>query len=189
MKITYLAHQVSKDGVCPSNSNLEAIIECAPPHTYMEVHAFLSLVGHYRRFIKGFACIAQPLSEYLAGEGASREVGVGVTYRGCHEGFWSVETGMHDSSHLGVHWLHQTIPVGDWCVPRWIGGSVVTEAGRWAVSSHCLWQQSPDATWEDLLLNQTWVSGIKNWQLLSTLKSTCPTHHLWCGWIIIYSHT
>ena len=35
--------------------------------------SFLSLVGHYRRFIKGFACIAQPLSEYLAGKGAIRK--------------------------------------------------------------------------------------------------------------------
>ena len=37
------------------------------------MHAFLGLVGHYRRFIKGFTCIAQPLSEYLAGEGSSRK--------------------------------------------------------------------------------------------------------------------
>ena len=72
-KITYLAHQVSKDGVHPSNSNLEAITECALPQTYTEVHAFLSLMGHYRRFIRGFTCIAQPLSKYLTGEGASRK--------------------------------------------------------------------------------------------------------------------
>ena len=39
----------------------------------MEVHAFLGLVGHYRRFIKGFACITQLLSKYLTGEGASRK--------------------------------------------------------------------------------------------------------------------
>ena len=38
----------------------------------MEVHAFLSLVGHYRRFITRFTCIAQPLSKYLTREGASR---------------------------------------------------------------------------------------------------------------------
>ena len=44
-----------------------------PPQTYTEVYVFLGLVAHYRRFIKGFACIAQPLSEYLAGEGASRK--------------------------------------------------------------------------------------------------------------------
>ena len=72
-KITYLAHQVLKDRVHPSNLNLEAIAECTLPQTYMEVHAFLGLVVHYRRFIKGFTHIAQPLSKYCAGEGASRK--------------------------------------------------------------------------------------------------------------------
>ena len=72
-EIIYLAQWVSKDGVCPSNSNLEANAEFAPPQTYKEVHAFLSLVGHYSMFIKGFAQIAQPLSKYLIGEGASRK--------------------------------------------------------------------------------------------------------------------
>ena len=72
-EITYLAHQVSKDRVWLSNVNLKAITECAPPWTYTKVHAFLGLVGHYRRFIKGFTCIAQPLNEHLAREGASRK--------------------------------------------------------------------------------------------------------------------
>ena len=49
-----MAHQVSKEGVQPSNSHLKAIAECAPPQTYTEVCAFLGLVGHYRRFMKGF---------------------------------------------------------------------------------------------------------------------------------------
>ena len=40
---------------------------------YTEVHAFLGLVGQYRRFIKGFACIAQPLNNHLTGEGTSRK--------------------------------------------------------------------------------------------------------------------
>ena len=66
-------HQFLKDRVHPSNSNLEAIEECAPPQTYTEVQAFLSLVGHYKRFIKGFLCIAQPLSKCLTGEGASKK--------------------------------------------------------------------------------------------------------------------
>ena len=42
-----------------------AIVECMPPQMYTEVHAFLGLVGHYRRFIKGFLPIAQPLNEHL----------------------------------------------------------------------------------------------------------------------------
>ena len=72
-EINYLAHQVSKQGVWPSNTNIKAIAEYALPQTYTEIRAFLGLMGHYRWFIKGFAQIAQPLNEHLAGEGASRK--------------------------------------------------------------------------------------------------------------------
>ena len=72
-EINYLAHQISKQGVQPSDVNLKAIAECAPPWTYMEIRAFLGLVSHYRQFIKGFTQIAQPLNEHLAREGASRK--------------------------------------------------------------------------------------------------------------------
>ena len=68
-----MAHQVSKQGVQPSDTNLKAIAKCAPSQTYTEIRAFLSLVGHYRQIIKGFAQIAQPLNEHLAGEGANRK--------------------------------------------------------------------------------------------------------------------
>ena len=57
----------------PINSNLKAIAECMLPQTYTEVCAFLGLVGHYQRFIKGFAHIAQPLNDLLTGEGAKRK--------------------------------------------------------------------------------------------------------------------
>ena len=54
-KITYLAHQVSEQGVQSSDTNLKAIAECAPLQTYTKIRAFLSLIGHYRQLIKGFA--------------------------------------------------------------------------------------------------------------------------------------
>ena len=72
-EINYLVHQVSKEGVWPSDSNLKAIAECLPPQTYREVDIFLGIVGHYRHFIKGFAHISQLLNEHLMGEGASRK--------------------------------------------------------------------------------------------------------------------
>ena len=53
-EINYLAHQVSKEGIWPSDINVKAIMEYAPPQTYTEIRAFLGLVGHYIRFIKGF---------------------------------------------------------------------------------------------------------------------------------------
>ena len=44
-----------------------------PPQTYIEIWAFLGLVGHYRQFIKGFAHVAQPLHENLSREGACKK--------------------------------------------------------------------------------------------------------------------
>ena len=38
------------------------------PETYAQVHTFCGLVGHYRRFIKGFANIAHPLYDMLGKE-------------------------------------------------------------------------------------------------------------------------
>ena len=72
-EISYLVHWVSKWCVWPSDSNLRAIAECTPPQTYMEIQAFLSLVGQYWQFIKGFMHIAQPLNG-LFSEGASRKL-------------------------------------------------------------------------------------------------------------------
>ena len=69
-----MAQQVSKRGVQPSDINVRAITEYAPPWTYTEIRAFHSPMGHYRWFIKGFAQIAQPLNEHLDGEGASRKL-------------------------------------------------------------------------------------------------------------------
>ena len=68
-----MAHQVSKQGVWPSNANLNTLAECALPQTCMEFGALLGLVGHYMQFIKDFAQIGQLLNECLAGEGASRK--------------------------------------------------------------------------------------------------------------------
>ena len=73
-EINYLAHKVSKAGILPSNTNVKAIAEYAPPKTYTLTRVFLGLVGHYRHFIEGFARIAQPLNEHLAGEGASQKL-------------------------------------------------------------------------------------------------------------------
>ena len=43
------------------------------PWAYMEIWVFLGLVAHYRWFIKGFACIAQPLHKHLSGEGTHKK--------------------------------------------------------------------------------------------------------------------
>ena len=73
-KINYLAHHVSQKGVLPSKKNLESIAQCPPPDTYTKVKSFVGLVGHYRRFIKGFAKIAGPLYDLTSGDNKDKKL-------------------------------------------------------------------------------------------------------------------
>ena len=67
-EIVYLAHHISWRGILPSWENVQAMQEFPMPETYTQVHTFCGLVGHYRRFIKGFSNIACPLYDVLGKE-------------------------------------------------------------------------------------------------------------------------
>ena len=67
-EIVYLAHHISQRGILPSQENVRAMQEFPMPETYTQVREFCGLVGHYRRFIKGFANIAHPLYDVLGKE-------------------------------------------------------------------------------------------------------------------------
>ena len=44
---------------------VEVIIEWKPPRNFTEVRSFLGLTGYYRRFVKGFLMIADPMTRLL----------------------------------------------------------------------------------------------------------------------------
>ena len=69
-EIVYLTHHVSQSGILHSRENVQAMQEFP-----MQVHTFCGLVGHYRRFIKGFTNIACPLYDVLR-----KEVKMGPVY-------------------------------------------------------------------------------------------------------------
>ena len=68
LEIVYLAHHISQQGILLSQDNVQAMEEFPMPETYLQVRAFCGLVGHYRRFIKGFANIVHPLYDMLGKE-------------------------------------------------------------------------------------------------------------------------
>ena len=72
-EIIYSACHISKEGIWPSKGNLKAVTEFTPPQTYTNIQGLLGLVGHHWKFIKGFTPMAQPLHEYLSGEGAGKK--------------------------------------------------------------------------------------------------------------------
>ena len=61
-EIQYLGHILSATGIRPLPAKTHTIQHMQPPMTPKQVRAFLGLVGYYRKFIKGFAKIAKPLT-------------------------------------------------------------------------------------------------------------------------------
>jgi len=61
-EIQYLGHLVTADGIKPLPDKLEAIRNFPVPKCLRDVRAFYGLASYYRRFVKDFAKIAEPLS-------------------------------------------------------------------------------------------------------------------------------
>ena len=61
-EIKYLGHILSATGIRPLPAKTHTIQCMQPTTTPKQVRAFLGLVGYYRKFIKGFAKIAKPLT-------------------------------------------------------------------------------------------------------------------------------
>ena len=61
-EIQYLGHILNTKGICPLHLKTQAIQKMCPLITPKQVHAFLGLVGYYRKFLKDFTKIAKQLT-------------------------------------------------------------------------------------------------------------------------------
>ncbi|GBG83691.1 hypothetical protein CBR_g37492 [Chara braunii] len=67
-EISFLGYIVTIDGLKPDPRKVAAVQDAPAPVTLTQVRAFLGLASYYRRFIKGFAGIAKPLTNLLKKE-------------------------------------------------------------------------------------------------------------------------
>lgn len=65
--VTYLGHIVSEKGIETDPEKTSAVKSWPVPHNVKELRQFLGFVGYYRRFIKDFAKLVQPLNKLLQG--------------------------------------------------------------------------------------------------------------------------
>ena len=61
VKVEYLGHMVTPQGLRPTKRNLDVVKEFRVPTNVKHLRQLLGLTSHYRRFILNYAETAQPL--------------------------------------------------------------------------------------------------------------------------------
>jgi hypothetical protein len=60
--IDYLGREISAEGVRPERAKIEAVSQMSAPKTVKHVRQFLGLSGYFRKFIKDYDKVAEPLA-------------------------------------------------------------------------------------------------------------------------------
>ena len=60
-RVQYLGHIISREGVATDQSKTEKVATWPTPTSILEVRQFLGFASYYRKFIRNFAHMAQPL--------------------------------------------------------------------------------------------------------------------------------
>jgi hypothetical protein len=67
--VAYLGHVISEADVAMGKQKVQAVLDWPMPRSVRVVRAFLSLAGYYRRFIRNYDVIADPLTRLLRKDG------------------------------------------------------------------------------------------------------------------------
>ena len=78
---------MSEDGIRTDPKKVKVVLWRPVPVTVTDVRSFLGLTNYYRRFLKGYAKIARPLTNLISGENAYKKKAFVVWTPKCQEAF------------------------------------------------------------------------------------------------------
>ena len=65
-EVIHLGHKVSGEGIATDDSKIAVVRDWPSPVTVRDLRSFLGMASYYRRFVKGFASLAEPLHKVVA---------------------------------------------------------------------------------------------------------------------------
>ena len=63
IEMLYLGHIIGVDGVRVHEEKIRAIRDWSEPRNVMELRGFIGICTYYRKFVRGFAQLAAPLTD------------------------------------------------------------------------------------------------------------------------------
>lgn len=64
----FLGFLITSEGIKPDERKIKAIKNIKPPDNLKDLKSFIGLTSYYRRFIKDFATVVKPLTNFARGE-------------------------------------------------------------------------------------------------------------------------
>ena len=64
-KLTFFGHDLSSEGVTPSEEKIAAVVNAQAPKNASEVRSFIQLLQYSSKFIPNFSQVAEPLRKLL----------------------------------------------------------------------------------------------------------------------------
>jgi transposase InsO family protein len=111
-EIIFAGARVNPHGVQPDSSKLTAIVDWRQPPDLLNLSRFLGLAGYFRDLVKGYAKIAQPLSDLVRGAAIPKGAGK-AAYRAAltRVKLANIWTPIHERAFLGLKKVLTSEPV------------------------------------------------------------------------------
>ena len=151
--VTYLGHQVDKDGIHPLTEKVQAVQKVPEPKNVTELKAYLGLLSYYWRFMPNLAHMKAPLYHLLLPPHLAMDI-PRAKY------LWGFQGAFCNTTSASLLWSTTPIGPGLQCITLWLQYCVDSLLLWWLWETSSLCVTYSFSAREELLSNQEGGTGL-----------------------------